>query len=240
MLYTETCSRYRKPPTCGFSLAEAAIVLGVIGLIIGGVWMIIGPVMATIRVHEAEEDLRVVVQNIRDYYAGRAGMPSNRTDMITAQLANTGVFPNNMLRSTNCHSMAGLPPLCPDAPWGSRNISSGFTDNTGTFFVCDWFPGYAGAWCGDFPTSNSPMQQFGIEIEDPPPPSCVQFAVDESSPSAPTGLVDIFINGQSMLALGHGFPVHPQDAITYCSTLPAGSQFGVGMVFVYRLRLPMQ
>ncbi len=228
----------QRTTTRGFSLAEMAIVLSVAGLIIGGIWTITRSAMETKHVQEAEQELTIVVQNIRDYYAGQAGVPWSTPDMITAQLANASIFPSNMLRSNVCHSMAGLPPLCPDAPWGSLNIASGYTDVIGTFAVCTWFPGYAGAWCGAFAPPGAPTQQFGIEIEDPPPSSCAQLAMYASGPSGPPGLVNVFINGQSMLALGHGLPVQRQDANTYCSRLVGGA-FGIGMVFVYDLRRPM-
>jgi type II secretory pathway pseudopilin PulG len=221
--------------TRGFSLTEIAIVLGVAGIVIGGIWTIARSAMESMRVQEAEQELTIVVQNIRDYYAGQAGIPSNSPDMITAQLAAAGVFPGHMLRTdANCHQMPGLPRLCPDAPWGSLDIVSGNPDTIGTFFVCDWFSGYSGGWCGDFPPSNPPIQQFGVEIEDPPPASCERLAIYASGPSGPKGLVDVWINGSSMLALGHGLPVQPQDARTYCSAIPKGNG-GVAMVFVYNV-----
>src|SRR6266853_2928305 len=131
-----------------FSLTEIAIVMGVMGVLLAGIWSYVSAANETVRIEKAKEEILTVVQKIRGYYAGQAGMLSAGTDLITAQLAAAGIFPNDMLRpdspNNNCHQMPGLPRLCPDAPWGPMDPSSGWPSTIGSFMVCQWLPGYVG------------------------------------------------------------------------------------------------
>lgn len=52
----------------GFSLIEAAIVLGIVGLVIGGIWVAASSVMETRRQSRALEQAAIVVDNIRKLY----------------------------------------------------------------------------------------------------------------------------------------------------------------------------
>ncbi len=52
----------------GFTLAEMAILLGLVSLILGGVWAAAAHVWHQARTKAAIEEMVTVVQNIRDYY----------------------------------------------------------------------------------------------------------------------------------------------------------------------------
>lgn len=78
----------------GFNLIEAAIVLTIIGLVIGGIWLAASTVMNNMRKGELAEQTLQVVQNLRNLYANQ-----QTTDGLTTVNANNaGIFPPSMRR----------------------------------------------------------------------------------------------------------------------------------------------
>ena len=84
----------------GFTLTEAAIVLGIVGLILGAIWVAAASVYSNMRVNTANKQLMTIVQNVRSLYASSATMDAAAT---MAQLISAGVFPGD----TNPGSPAG-------------------------------------------------------------------------------------------------------------------------------------
>lgn len=62
--------------TKGFTLTEAAIVLGALGLLLGGVWAAAGSVWDSYRLRRVEEDLFQTVQNVQNHYAQMGQLPA--------------------------------------------------------------------------------------------------------------------------------------------------------------------
>jgi prepilin-type N-terminal cleavage/methylation domain-containing protein len=81
----------------GFSLIEVAIVLGIIGLVIGGIWVASAAVQTNLREAIASEGLLQIVQNVRSNYNGQS--PSATAD-ITADLVSTLSIPADLLQGT--------------------------------------------------------------------------------------------------------------------------------------------
>jgi type II secretory pathway pseudopilin PulG len=90
----------RKPTAAkrGFNLIEAAIVLGVVGLVIGGIWVAAAAVQANLRKADAAKGLIQIVQNTRNLYYGQS--PS-ATENITAQLVSAKALPGDFINGTN-------------------------------------------------------------------------------------------------------------------------------------------
>ena len=82
----------------GFNLVEAAIVLGVIGLVIGGIWVAAAAVQSNLRKSDASKGLIQIVQNVRNLYYGQS--PSATAD-ITTQLINANAIPGNFISGTS-------------------------------------------------------------------------------------------------------------------------------------------
>lgn len=80
----------------GFSMVEMAIVLGVVGLVMGGVWTLAVKVQQTARVKQAVEQVITINKNIRNYYQTQACIPNGDQ---TATLLGLGqnIFPREML-----------------------------------------------------------------------------------------------------------------------------------------------
>ncbi len=81
----------------GFNLVEAAIVLGVVGLVIGGIWVAAASVQSNLRKSDASKGLIQIVQNVRNLFYGQS--PSATGDITTA-LVRANSFPGDFIRGT--------------------------------------------------------------------------------------------------------------------------------------------
>ncbi len=95
-------STYKKSQY-GYTLTEVTIVLGIVGLILGGVWTAAASVYQANSIRTASESIVKITQNIRMLYAERSrfsSTTSNGTD-ITSMLKNAKVFPSNIVDPSN-------------------------------------------------------------------------------------------------------------------------------------------
>src|SRR5262249_49142334 len=88
-----TFTRRRAPSNAGFNLIEAAIVLGIVGLIVGGIWAAAGSAYENMRLQNASKSLLALVQGIRNAYAGSTGAVDVNVDTLNS----LGVIPADML-----------------------------------------------------------------------------------------------------------------------------------------------
>lgn len=83
----------------GFNLVEAAIVLGVVGLVIGGIWIAAAQVRENMVVNKLAEGVLITSNNIQrlvnTYTANTLGLADITTPMIAA-----GVFPQDWITDT--------------------------------------------------------------------------------------------------------------------------------------------
>jgi len=82
----------------GFSLIEAAIVLGIVGLVIGGIWVAASAVQTNLRESTASQGVLQIVQNVRNLYYGQS---LTATADIDADLVSAGAIPGDLLQGTN-------------------------------------------------------------------------------------------------------------------------------------------
>lgn len=90
----------------GFTLTEAAIVLGIVGLILGAIWVAAAAVYSNMRVSTANTQLMKIVQNVRTLYASSSTMDAATMPV----LVNAGIFPGdtNPSGSTARNGWGGL------------------------------------------------------------------------------------------------------------------------------------
>jgi prepilin-type N-terminal cleavage/methylation domain-containing protein len=122
----------------GFTLTEIAIVLGIIGLILGAIWVAAAAVYNNLRVSKATTELLQVAQGVRAMYATSSTVDSG-ADMTaygtTAQSGGglsylvSGIFPSDTLNAT--------PPTRALDPWGGNiNVQSATqTVTSDSFYV---------------------------------------------------------------------------------------------------------
>ncbi len=85
----------------GFNLVEAAIVLGVVGLIIGGIWVASAAVYNSYKINKTVEDLAVIVKNIQNLISFRDAENITNNATFASTLISAGVFPKEWIIDGN-------------------------------------------------------------------------------------------------------------------------------------------
>lgn len=91
----------------GFSLIEAAIVLGVVGLIIGGIWVAASTVQENLRVKRTVEGVLHIASRGQESIPISIGVTA-WTD-ITSSALNMGMIPNDWINGNNINNPFGYP-----------------------------------------------------------------------------------------------------------------------------------
>lgn len=104
----------------GFSLLETVVVIGVVGLVIGGIWGVVSSVRGSMQANHLHQQTLNLVSSIRDYYANRP-LPSvagNMTDVFRRK----GRFPEEMCPA-DCVSAASDQTVVRNAYGGVTTVS---------------------------------------------------------------------------------------------------------------------
>lgn len=163
----------------GFSLIEAAIVLGLIGLVIGGIWVAAASARAGTQASQFQQQTLNLVKNVRDYYAAQA-LPAAAT--VTGTLAGKGIFPSDMCPA-NCVSAAAAA-----TPYTVRNA-------------------YGGSTAVVIPNVTTYPNQFTVTYQSIDEKGCVELAMRLSARSAEVGLVSYFVSSNASASMRTTFPV---------------------------------
>ncbi len=170
----------------GFNLIEAAIVLGVVGLVIGGIWVAAAAVQSNMRESDTSKGLLQIVQNTRNLYYGQTPTTTASTDITTSLIA-ANAIPADFIISTTAAknpfngavtvsltgnpndtiavSMAGVPKdSCIDLTSKNTSISTGIglsqiVIGSTTVSTFPYLPTSAAATCG---TTNTIVWSFGL------------------------------------------------------------------------------
>lgn len=89
---------HSRPALSGFNLVETAIVLGIVGLVIGGIWVAANSVQSNVRKSEASKALIQIVQNVRAMFDGQS--PS-ATGSINSAVISARAVPTDFVNGTN-------------------------------------------------------------------------------------------------------------------------------------------
>ncbi len=84
----------------GFTLTEIAIVLGIMGLILGAIWTAASSVYTNQRTAHAQTAILQIAQGIRSLYAASANT-GYAQELITNQMNNAGVIPADLKGGTS-------------------------------------------------------------------------------------------------------------------------------------------
>jgi prepilin-type N-terminal cleavage/methylation domain-containing protein len=103
----------------GFTLTEIAIVLGIIGLILGAIWVAAAAVYTNMRTSKTTTEMLSIVQNVRAMYA-TSGVVDPTADMSGFQIQSgtaltyiqAGIFPTDTLNGVGTNATSA------QDPWG--------------------------------------------------------------------------------------------------------------------------
>ena len=221
----------------GFTLTEIAIVLGVMGVIMGGLWQLVDSSWENARREQTAEAIVTVVNNVRQLYGGQLTMNAalNRTSNPTliTTLIQQQVIPSYLLRLKTTQYA--------DTPFGYPNSNEG--TSYGTFQVCGWVAGQTNC---DLAIPAAGAISFAVKLVELDAGACIQLAGKFSSSSGPAGLLDININGSNIIygrtLPGTGtLPVATTDLNALCVQVPNSNPNGINtLAFIYRLNPPQQ
>lgn len=79
----------------GFSLIEAAIVLGVVGLVIGGVWVSASTVRYNMKIREATNGILYTARNIQNKISTRESVEIGHNTFLNSFATGIGAYPKN-------------------------------------------------------------------------------------------------------------------------------------------------
>lgn len=85
----------------GFNLIESAIVLGVVGLVIGGIWYAAAAMYENYKVNKTINDIALIVKNVQELISIRDAESIGNAVNITTTLIKAGVFPETWVNENN-------------------------------------------------------------------------------------------------------------------------------------------
>ncbi len=218
----------------GFSLIELAVALGVIGLMVAGVWSYAASAQQAGRIAQATQAVSLTVDAMRAVYSGQpfvsGGIGGVGAALGVVQiLAQANAMPINLMRGATSACGTSAASTYANSPWGNPA-----NDACGTFRVCSWTYGTSKVCATSSAVSS---QYFAVEFTQLNYGSCVALA-EGVAPTAPRGLVDVYINATTAsgaVAAG-GLPVAPSFATGNCSAANATANT---VDFIYSLRAPI-
>ena len=200
-----------------FSLLEFAIVLAIMGTVLGALWGVVSIVRENVHRRQMVDQMTTIVYQIRDFYANRVSVTDEGTstvfDQVTDYLLRQSVLLPEQIRDRS----AAL--LVADHPWGATAPDGSLI--TGGGVLVDG--------------STDSTRFFRIRLQGLKYSSCVAMASKLSGSSMPLGLFSLQINGGATVHTA--FPVSPDEATGECDKTPSGKENMID--FVYLLRQPM-
>jgi len=206
----------------GFTLNEFAIVLGVMGLILGGIWTMAKDVNNSANQEKLTEMLRSITDNVRGVYAGKSSFDTTNATTMMTKLVAKNVFPTESLYY-DTSTWTVISPFGrfthPYAPASSNKHRS--------LYVCGWRASGSTRCILTGAAGTTDVPFFAIEVL-ANKADCILAAVRNSTAQTQPGLVGVFINGnEQTLPLT---PAAATNATTGCISTAANY-----IDFIYRL-----
>ena len=214
----------------GFNLTELTIVLGVVGFVLGLIWLAASTTWEMARREQASEIVSTIVNNVRVYYTGQASIPFTGAgvDTLVPQFFSKGVIPNALQRrQSTTATCTNTSHLCADTPWGASNGAG--ADAHGTLQVCAWNFGASPAQtiCNTSTVALSPSQFFAVQLSGLTQANCINLAPMISGSTTLPGLRLVVINSSVVVPTAA-----PATAKSDCKTDSTNV-----LVFIYNLKV---
>lgn len=191
----------------GLALVELAVVLGIWGLVLGGIWAVAAQVRLNNEVHTTSAQLLVIVQNVRAVFAEQGGVTGGNGSNLNQALDQLHAFPIEMRQDAD--------------PTGviSDLWSHATSTNAGGFSVGS-VQVYADD-CGGNEALLSGQPCFGVTFLNVPQSACSDLLVQSSQEDA--GLQQIKVNGSALgKCAGLSWPISASAAAAACDNANGG------------------
>lgn len=109
-----------------FTLTEIAIVLGIVGLILGAIWVAAAAVYNNLRVSKANTEILSIAQAVRTLYATSSTMTDAAGTDETGSMCKASIFPNDMIPTGGCPAVGAASTLI--NPWNGTVTVTAQTD----------------------------------------------------------------------------------------------------------------
>lgn len=109
-LRLRSIKRY-SPYSAGFTLTEAAIVLGIAGLVLGAIWVAAAHLVSNQRIYNTQLEITSIVENVRKLHYGRRVVEAGATN---GNFISAGVFPSDIIQDATAGTALNL--------WGGNTI----------------------------------------------------------------------------------------------------------------------
>jgi len=175
----------------GFTLTEAAIVLGIVGLILGAIWVAAAAVYNNLRVSTTSNQMLQLVQNVRSMHATQQTMDTALAGTPGAiTMAQAGAIPKDMVDDP-------INPAAVRDVWNGDVTFDAATSNGGVL--------------GD---------SFTITLPNVPRGACTDILVRNTGAGRDSGLLRAGADGGVSTSPAEGgtqFPITVTQAIGYCN-----------------------
>jgi type II secretory pathway pseudopilin PulG len=91
----------------GFNLIETAIVLGMVGIVIGGIWVGAATVSENIKVKKTIEGILAIARNIQSLISARDSIAIGNSINITSTLIQAEAYPKDWINGSTVKSPFG-------------------------------------------------------------------------------------------------------------------------------------
>lgn len=181
----------------GFTLTEIAIVLGIIGIILGAIWAAAAMVYENNRTKQAREQSLAVINNWRSIYGSRHVDVADGTD-ITYLTVNNGFEPVDMIPSTTANG-------------GCADPRTGSTPSAGCSIEGPWSASVVRVFTSQ--TDNAVQIQYSALTSS----ACNHYG---NSIADAAGVVKMTVNGttRTLPPLGNNTPFLVTDVSAACTT----------------------
>jgi hypothetical protein len=195
--------RRRYWQVAGFNLTEIAMALGVMGLILGLIWVAAGALFLNDEIRVTNQQLETITHNIRTAFAEQGGVTDTGGGALTQALDQLRAFPLDM-RQNPTTPTGVIFNIWSQATGGGLGSVSVDADNC----------------AGTADVTAAPQPCFGVTFLNIPQNACIRLVTQNSQASL--GLQQIEINGAVAGIIGNAVKPLPVPA----STAEAGCNNG--------------
>ena len=216
-LFLSSGIKQRTSSRRGFSLLELAIVMGIMGLVLGTLWGAVSVVQDRVKRHQMQDQMLFMINNIRNFYAAKDRIEDEAGNVTYSEVTDF-LLRRNVLLPEQIRNRAAPAPWVADTPWGAAAADGSLLAGGG--IEVGGFDRFGVVDAENF---------FTIRLSGLSYANCLELAATLSANSVQDRLEAVLVNG-----VAQDPPVPVNFAATNCVVAPAGT--ANRLAFVYFLR----